>query len=467
MVRKILAIFILLTVTSGVAANEKFNRTTCKKVNEDLVAAVIEIVGEVFVKKYRTTNIYSTFEDLDDCHLMDFKSELLSRNLNANHAFRLLNYTSIPKITSRLRVMNIILLDSLETFKRLYPKIVPEVFFFRGYYLFVLLKDNLIDNAKEIFSMMWKKQIFNVNAIYEAAGVITMSTFRPFKSESCYDISPVIVDEYVNGRFLNGNDSLHLFPKKFENLWKCDVRLVTLERCPAVCEEKNSNNLYGHDWDLILELERLLNFKVKLTFLKEGQKLENSTGITALNMVMRREADIAIGNYFLRARYVDLMDMSATYDSVPVVLAIPPGEKILKKIQLISSKFTSYLLNNNPNFTFRKKIDAIREASSSIRNNRLDFSHRHAVNRTVDNFHNRMQAQTRKKLRLWHKSQCSGLEHDHRHLWVATASAAKAQFRSLHPHDVPHLLPHSEEHLPGCSLHFPAVRREAQGDAVH
>lgn len=74
-----------------------------------------------------------------------------------------------------------------------------------------ILVDGEIAQIERIFELLWNKQIFNAIVMHEEGnGRISVKTFLPFKPGKCNDTSPVLINEFKNGNFSDGN----IFPDK-------------------------------------------------------------------------------------------------------------------------------------------------------------------------------------------------------------------------------------------------------------
>lgn len=300
-----------------------------QNVKVELVDAINLISEKVLLKKFMTLNMISAFDNQKDNFLQDFKSSLMEK-YNGCCIYRLDNHTVIQRNRRRLRNVNLILLDGLNSFKVLFETITPNKFSFRGFYLFALIKEKF-DAYDEIFQWMWTKGIINVNVIFETDGVVEVMTFMPFNDVAeCGEASIAIVDRFVNGTFRNGVENI--FPKKLKNLHKCPINVTTFERCPAVCRGERFQRLPGFDIELIRGNSEALNFTINLNFLNGsaqwGTILSNGTTTGAIAEVMNKRAQIIIGNYNLRSSRVRIMDHSVTYFSNPVIFMVPPGRKL-------------------------------------------------------------------------------------------------------------------------------------------
>lgn len=315
------------------------------RVNTDLVKSVNFIIENVYLKRFQTVNIISAVENPFDFDFFDFQNALLNENKGCC-IYRLDYLTKIQNIRNRLKIGNIFLLDSYKSFRILFEHIVPEKFNFRGFYLFVLINGRL-EELNIIFSALWRKGIINANAMYTEKNneTIQLVTFKPFQENTCGNTLRVVLDTLKDGKFTIEADEI--FPNKAQNLFGCEIRMVTFERCPASCVKTNGSKVTVEGFDIsIIDLisERLnfsLNKRILLGSEQWGNVLPNGTTTGAIAKVLKNESDIAIGNYFLRLSRVDLMDYSSVYFSFPVLFAIPLGdkytafEKLMRPFELI------------------------------------------------------------------------------------------------------------------------------------
>lgn len=94
-----------------------------------------------------------------------------------------------------------------------------------------------------------------------------------------------------------------------------------------MCYE-NKKYFHGYDYEIIRALEKEINFKLELTYIPGSQIwgtiLSNGSMTGGLKILYKGEADIGLGNYFLRLSRLKLFDASVSYYSIPIVLVIPP-----------------------------------------------------------------------------------------------------------------------------------------------
>lgn len=344
---KILFLICSINLSFSIALNyELFLRNPFQPMSDDHIEAVTFVIQTVFMKRFTTVNFITAVEDPNDAKILHFKNLLLPKNqAQGSSIFRLDNYTHIQSIRYRLKFYNLILLDTFKSFEILFDKIQADKFNFRGIYLIVLTNGS-IPEIDFIFQAMWKKSIINVNILYDNGGVVNMVTYKIFSENSCEQ--PIIgkVNPFQNGTFVRRPDDL--FPNKVDNLHGCGIRVVTFHRCPAVCVSKNSNGgliARGFDIAIIDLIAEELNFRPKMEILRGDEQwgtiLEDGSTTGAITKIVEGDADIAIGNYLLRASRMKIMDSSMVYFSFPVVFAIPlglpfgPFEKLLRPFQLV------------------------------------------------------------------------------------------------------------------------------------
>ena len=320
-------------------------------VNADLVKATYFIIDKALLKAdFNTIDIITVFKNPFDATIMSFKDALLTKN-NENWVYQLDGLKEIQNIRSRLNFYNIFLLDSNDSFRELYEKMTPERFNYRGKYLLVFIK-NTLEEHDEIFSLMWAKGIINVDILYgksdENKTKVQLETFLPHQENACGNTSRVVLDTLKGGDFNIG--TTEIFPNKVQNLYGCELRMVTFDRCPASCVEMvgKEATVKGFDIAILDLIAERLNFKLSKKILlgseQWGHILPNGTTApkgNAIERILNNKSDIAIGNYLLRPNRVNIMENSLVYYSFPVLFAIPAGkrysafEKLIKPFGLI------------------------------------------------------------------------------------------------------------------------------------
>lgn len=323
--------------------SELFLKEKTKPVNPDLIKAINFIIEEVFLKRFTTVNVISAVDDPRDPYFVNFKDALIRAN-KGFCIYRLDNHRQIQTIPYRLKIYNVILLDNYKSFEILYKNITADKFNFQGMFLFVLL-DGKPNELHLMFDAMWKKSIINVNAMYIESSNVQLMTFLPFKPTACGDTKPHQLDSLKYGDFKLKRHQI--FPNKLQNLYNCEIRLVTFHRCPAACVQPGSNGptVTGFDIGIIDVIAERLKFTLKKDILigyeQWGTIFHNGSTTGAIRKVVHNESDIAIGNFLLRASRGNVMDHSMVYFSFPVVFAVPLGarlssfQKLLRPFELV------------------------------------------------------------------------------------------------------------------------------------
>ncbi|KAG5681328.1 hypothetical protein PVAND_010775 [Polypedilum vanderplanki] len=339
---------LLLLNYSSAKVNFKLLHNDGDFINIDLVNAVKYILNEVFFKHHRNVNLISAMKDQNNNSLKDLRNAILYEPLfdKTIYMVQLENHTVITRAYKNVKINFVIIIDSYDTFIKLNELITIDRFNFRGHYLFVFTKGHVgAENTQKMFSIMWKKGLYNVNFMYQDKNTIRMTNFRPFQRDTCHDMDEMLVDTFQDGSFKKANPKEMFSKNKFKNLYKCPIKIVTFERCPAMCYNKKENKFSGYDWELIQEISQQLNFKMEVKYL-EGEEqwgtiLSNGSLTGGLKELVEKRAEIGIGNYFLRESRTKIVDYSTAYFNIPIVLVIPPAtklspfEKLLRPFEII------------------------------------------------------------------------------------------------------------------------------------
>lgn len=319
-----LVAFIRLSVLTTIFGNLQFQHQESDSKN--LKLAFKEIIQNIVVDRFpvvnliRATNLNFKAEELINDILIDSK---------AGFKARLDNYMNIEH---RPKKFNIIFLDDINSFKILNNSISPEVFYYRGIYLFVLI-NGLIEEVEEIFTTLWKKNMYNVDVIFEAGDRIEVLTFLPFGTTVCEDTTPRRINSFINGSFTE--DVKTLFPDKFKNMANCPFRISTFEDHLSVIKTKRSDGTFelsGFDMDLMNELSKALNFRKVIEFYESDQPWgtvqKNGSVDGALGEVVKGKADMAIGRYYLQTARTKVADSSVAYYNFHEVFVVSPGSSL-------------------------------------------------------------------------------------------------------------------------------------------
>lgn len=293
---------------------------------KSLLYATSEIIKMNFRDKLENLNIIFFEATIESGYEL---LKVIRLKNGADFSIRFESYKNIKTTARRKKKCNLVLLDGIESFELLNKKIIPEVFHFQGFYLFILV-NGTFDEVEIIFTTLWEKNIFNVDVIYEDGDSVKVVTFMPFDGAVCGDTSPKLVEVFRNGSFSENADSL--FPNKFSNLLNCSIHVATYEDHFTVMRKQSNDGteeLSGIDVDLLNEVSKELNFQTKIKFFNGsaawGKIFENGTATGALGAVVNRKAQIAIGRYYLDLTRRKFADSSVVYFSFPEAFVISPG----------------------------------------------------------------------------------------------------------------------------------------------
>lgn len=182
-----------------------------------------------------------------------------------------------------------------------------------------------------MFILLWKIQIYNVNAMFKTKeGVIAVKTFMPFNTINCDDTEPITINEFKDGSFVKGNK--RWFPPKMKNLFGCPVRVAISNNVQPTIIVKNLSNesvdLSGRDISLISVLAELMNFNINYTYIgRIGHFLENGSAEGTLRTIMDGNADLSLSNWALKENRLKFLSGSTSYSSEQIIFVVPPGRE--------------------------------------------------------------------------------------------------------------------------------------------
>lgn len=190
----------------------KFDRNITKTVNKDLVHAIQIIMDTKFFPSIPMLNIVTPVKNLKKLYFQDLQTAFLQHDekfFNGTYIFRIDDFTQITKISHRLKVNNLILLDNYDSFLVLENNLIPYKFNFRGFYIFVFV-DGLIDEIQKIADILFEKLIFNAYAIYESEGVVKVMEFQLMRKSQCKFMNATHIDTFKDGFFFNATNFFSL-----------------------------------------------------------------------------------------------------------------------------------------------------------------------------------------------------------------------------------------------------------------
>jgi Bacterial extracellular solute-binding proteins, family 3 len=309
--------------------------------NSKLIKAVEEITKNIFALKMSTNptiNLVSP-ESSASFALKDFTNDLLPKSFLAMK-FTVRNEEALHVIALKRgqRHKNIFVIEDFKGFLQIYAKIVPKNFKLNGHYLIVLINGQ-ISEIQEMFKLLWKFQIFNVNVMFEDEnGEVLVKTFMPFNVQNCNDTTPILISKFKNET--SSNDIQNFFPEKLKNLHKCPIRIsLSNNSVPFTFLKLLKNGSYkieGIDILIIDALSKQLNFKMNFSYIDDiGYFYENGTAKGPLKALLDSEVDVSISGWWLKPSRMNHFSFTTSYLSDRMVFMIPPGRELTSFEKLV------------------------------------------------------------------------------------------------------------------------------------
>jgi hypothetical protein len=284
----------------------------------------IDLIKKNYALKSSTINIISEASAID---LLDLILQKIDQKVSVTVEIS----SNLQKQVFK-RTWNIFLIDSPESFKTIYDQISPNSFNFHGHYTIVWL-NRKSKQTKKLFELMWMKQIYNVVVLSVEGSKVKAQNFNPFNSQSCSDVKPKEVSNIQE-----------YFDVKLNDLKQCPLNIHAPDWAPFIFLD--GGKAKGRDFDIVEILARALNFKPNITIFMQpaswGMLFENGTATGVIANLLDSNADMIVGDYYLRAIRTQFMDASVEYFNADVVFVIPPGRS-LKSIEKILQPFNKKL----------------------------------------------------------------------------------------------------------------------------
>jgi hypothetical protein len=276
----------------------------------------------------------------ESSHQVDIHKQELLKVLFASEevSVRQEEFTKVRSLTGRRRRCMTILIEEVKNFVKVSSFLRPEHVRFNGLFVITLIRKGT-HNIEDIFNIFWKFRIFNVNVISQSEnGRIYVWTFMPFVQPHCNNTSSVLINEFRDGKFLNGTNQF--FPRKMKNFHNCSLNVgVTIDSEPYLIVKQQVNKTFqfsGQDIELIRELSRKFNFHANITYIVEtGVFFENGTVIGSFQMLREGLVDMLISGWLLKHFRLNFFDASVPYHFDQIIFVIPPGRKFTSIENLI------------------------------------------------------------------------------------------------------------------------------------
>lgn len=318
------AIFLVITILSRPSLANR------KMLNEAVLGS-IECLKE---KNSMNINIVKSVDQKFKRQADELISFLIS---NESATFTIQDLSRIPPMKEMKNSANIILIDSLQSFAKLYKNINGGNFNLNKFYLVVNLNKR-DDDAMKIFELLWLVYVYNVNIIYEVTqGKILMKTFLPFDGQHCNNLTPITINTFDENslRWKRLVD----FPAKLSNLHKCPIRIGAFENLPdlkVLRTKVGSAQLQGFAGEFFEELSKLLNFSMDVhSETNIGYLYENETATGMMKKLLDGDLEIILSLLSLQPLRVKFFTPTAYYYFDKIVILVPPQAELSPFMKLL------------------------------------------------------------------------------------------------------------------------------------
>lgn len=267
MFKKIILVLIMLTdADCNFFSNEKFLIDKLSSINYDLYEAAAEIVTNNFESSATRINfIMALNDDTKYNHRMPINNLILKCKLPVH-------IEDIQFIYQRHRLYNVIFIDNFQSFSQLFRQMSSDTFAIDGFYLVILVSQGPIKVINKIAVHFWSIFIHNIDFLFVADnGIVNLLTIIPFHHGKCNDTTPIVINQFRNGKFLIETNN---FPEKMKNLHGCPIKVVTFN-CPPMMmiqyldDDNTTYELSGTDGLMLHALSQAINFKIDLHHLSD------------------------------------------------------------------------------------------------------------------------------------------------------------------------------------------------------
>lgn len=313
--------------------------------NNEMAELLNEIIAYNFVGKYSTVHIVKPANSTDLNLIADLTEAITAKWLDEVAISFRIETMSFTANARRPRQVAIMLIENLDDFRNAMKLVAKGLLFVHGKFVIVSVRGEF-NETERIFSSAWEHQLYNINLVLEQAnGTIQVKTFFPFRKNSCHDTNPVLLNEFKNGQFVD--EAKNFFPEKISDFYGCKVRIATSNMSvPYIFAKKFENGSYdlsGRDINMLNVLSQGLNFEIDYVFIgDEGYLLENGTATGPFLMLLNKEADLIVADYWLKVNRLQFVDFSTSYVNQHIAFVIPPGaeysilEKFFRPLDLFS-----------------------------------------------------------------------------------------------------------------------------------
>lgn len=168
---------------------------------------------------------------------------------------------------------------------------------YAGYYIIVLTEysEDCEETINNIFGDCWSLYMANVIVLTptEDYETILMYTFFPYTPTYCEHVEPIVIDHFENGTFVR---NASIFPAKFNNMFRCPLKIATYNFPPFVMLTERSNDTYidGIEGVVLRVISQRLNFTTIVipSSLNALNKISNTINVTEIKRSYKRSLEL-------------------------------------------------------------------------------------------------------------------------------------------------------------------------------
>lgn len=237
--------------------------------------------------------------------------------------------------------------------------------------------DDCEETIQQICDDAWSLYMVNVIILTPTADyeTILMYTFYPYTAEQCEGVKPIVYDTFENGSFISPDKPI--FPNKFENFFRCPLKIATYQFPPLMMLTERSNDTYidGIEGVIIRVMSQRLNFTtiVVPSSFNVLNKISSTTNTTQIKHEYKQSLElvrkVVQSKSYNLVRFVNSNDIIQISDGTANVTlgAIIMAATRAEKYEMTQAYFYGSLLYAIPNgkpygsfeklfFPFRYKI---------------------------------------------------------------------------------------------------------------
>lgn len=256
------------------------------------------------------------------------------------------NFEQVYKPREMRQSLNIIFGAEPKSLENFCISLSPDQFQFSGHFL-MILHNFSAPEMRNIFDILWRKSIYNVNvlAMNEKSSNASMFTFIPFKQKICNDVGPVKINEF-KGESMKWTTDI-FFPDKLNNLHNCPIRIGTYRNLVGTMVDvfNNGTRIYhGIEDDLLNEFVQSLKFSVhiKVYPVDSGVFFKNKTATGLMKRAFEGTVNMIYGYLSLQSSRTEFLSATNPIFNDKIILVIPPALLIgsIRKLLLPLHVFT-------------------------------------------------------------------------------------------------------------------------------